>query len=39
MVIDLCNNGLLDTYVNDDLNICSCTMNGSRFLLSERFDQ
>lgn len=30
-VIDLCDNGLLDTYVNDDLNICSCTMNGSRF--------
>lgn len=30
-LIDLCNNGLLDIYVNDDLNICSCIMNGFRF--------
>lgn len=28
MVIDLCDHDLLDTYVNDYLNICSCTMNG-----------
>lgn len=35
IVIDLCDNGLLllllDIYVNDNLNICSCIMNGFRF--------
>lgn len=31
MVIDLCDNGLLDIYVNDNLNIFSCIMNGFRF--------
>lgn len=30
-VIDLCDNGLLDIYVNDNLNIFSCIMNGFRF--------
>lgn len=30
IVIDLCDNGLLDINVNDNLNICSCIMNGFR---------
>lgn len=39
-VIHLCDYDLLNTYVNDNLNICSCTMNGCQVLtVSSRSDK